>query len=659
VDGQGTQIASLGENSRLLIDETLLSEVASEDTTVRDAFAMQTALEQGEALPDDPTAVGEEPPAAAGDDPFQSDGPGYHGGDQSAGDVDPRGLGIDPPSNPEDILLAKSSVADLAVEAEGPPPPGLFIVGSDPLSDQGEPGSDEYPTEGPGQPFENDVPGSTTEHTVYPEGGPESAAIIGGAGADTLVGDVGGYSLNTNYIVVMDVSQSMVAGGRTRLADLKTATIDMIDSVYSKVENSTNGYVKFNLMTFDDNANPRAEPAWISFQKVGDTVIVQDSIGDQNSGGMEDIRAWINGLTTFLGGTNYQDAFDKAGTLVSPSGENHVIFITDGIPNLSQPYDTSLTALELKVDSIRAVGIQMSASSKAVLDDVDNVDPVNGAANAENANELIDHLNDAIPHINVDATGSDQLTGDEGNDLIFGDVLNTDGVSEDLAASRPELDLSSIENLEDGLGWEVFARLEANTDWERADTIQYIQDNHQALAGETKGADGDGREGGHDQIDGGAGDDIIYGQEGNDTITGGSGDDTISGGSGTDTIDGGAGTDTLLVTEATLDFSNLSDTLSSMEAIRLGDDGEAQSITNLTADMVLDMSDTDSLAISGGDDGDTLVLDSSWTQSVTNPDTYEAQTTGLNPTTVSIVVSDVNVNLNGTVYDDQGNAVTP
>ncbi|MGO3929235.1 type I secretion C-terminal target domain-containing protein [Rhodopseudomonas pseudopalustris] len=95
----------------------------------------------------------------------------------------------------------------------------------------------------------------------------------------------------------------------------------------------------------------------------------------------------------------------------------------------------------------------------------------------------------------------------------------------------------------------MFQQLEVTTSlpaWSRADTLEYIAANHQALAQES------GRSGGADTINGGVGNDIIYGQEGNDSIIGGTGSDTLSGGSGQDTFKwlagdlNGGGVDTII-----------------------------------------------------------------------------------------------------------------
>jgi Ca2+-binding RTX toxin-like protein len=111
--------------------------------------------------------------------------------------------------------------------------------------------------------------------------------------------------------------------------------------------------------------------------------------------------------------------------------------------------------------------------------------------------------------------GADEISGRDGDDIIFGDVPNSDAL-----ATAEGIDLPP------GSGWFVFEALEAgqspsSPDWDRGDTISYIRDpaNQPNLIGAGRG------EG--DTIDGGAGDDVIFGQGGDDSLTGGPGADTF------------------------------------------------------------------------------------------------------------------------------------
>ncbi|OOE89552.1 hypothetical protein BZG76_14020 [Salinivibrio sp. AR647] len=131
--------------------------------------------------------------------------------------------------------------------------------------------------------------------------------------------------------------------------------------------------------------------------------------------------------------------------------------------------------------------------------------------------------------------GSDQVTGNEGDDVLFGDSVNTDNLPWGIDGNpeRPA-------DLPDGAGLEglkVF--LEASQGHEPSDIelYQYIKDNHALF-----NVEGDIR-GGDDTLEGGEGNDILYGQGGDDTLSGGRGDDTLIGGRGEDTLIGGTGSD--------------------------------------------------------------------------------------------------------------------
>ena len=124
--------------------------------------------------------------------------------------------------------------------------------------------------------------------------------------------------------------------------------------------------------------------------------------------------------------------------------------------------------------------------------------------------------------------GADEIDGGDGDDVIFGDMPNTDT-------------LSAAEGLSllPGSGWFVFDALEAGqgttVGWDQDDSVAYLRNlvNWAELS-----ADGRGKS---DTIDGGAGNDVIFSQGGDDILTGGTGADTFvhnlgNGSEGTDSI---------------------------------------------------------------------------------------------------------------------------
>nr|WP_319394811.1 retention module-containing protein [uncultured Desulfobacter sp.] len=605
-DGRTLDLAG---NSQVVLDETVVATVAPQDAVVAEVQELQAALEAGDDIPDEETAAGEED---AGHDYNLA----YYAGDQSGGEVDSYLFGT---------TYGDEAVDFPAIEGEqdpeaAPEPNPVFIVGSS----------------------DDDEGSFGTEHTVNPyEGG--QGEILGQAGADILVGDPGSITpVSNNYILVLDFSDSMTnEPDDTDLDKLRSAeinsTIALINDIKTSVENAVDGYkVKINLLPFAKSADAEENSAWISFENVNGTVVIEEGINSTDQ--YEGIMDWIQNYTTSadylenVGWTNYFAAFSEAYSLIDSDNyaQNNVIFISDGSdngkmlyrngvdlyvnPDYGDPYSDYNTAYEQAynalngedVESIRAVGIDMSSDRAANrMEGIDTTDE--GAISIQSGqlyNEMYDLMIPQEIDYSLDPAGNDVIYGNDGNDLIFGDVLNTDGLLNVITNSESDYynedyDLSTIVDLPPGSGWEVFEKLEeANLDlWTREDTIRYIKDpdNHKNLVKETVLDDGDVRDGGDDYIYGGAGDDIIYGQEGDDTIDAGSGDDVV---------DGGSGFDTLAVTSETeLDFSNVSN----IESIDLNEDGVDQTVT-LSLDQVLSMTDEDNILQITGESGDSVTL---------------------------------------------------
>src|SRR5690625_3825242 len=151
--------------------------------------------------------------------------------------------------------------------------------------------------------------------------------------------------------------------------------------------------------------------------------------------------------------------------------------------------------------------------------------------------------------------GEDTIYGGDGDDIIFGDTINTVNLpwGEDGHPGRPEA-LELITGME---ALRLFLAKGGDPAAVTAEQIyDYIRENHELfnVEGDTYGADdtiydGAGDDlifggGGDDLIIGGEGDDILYGGAGEDRIFGGDGDDLIIGGQGDDILYGGAGDDT-------------------------------------------------------------------------------------------------------------------
>ncbi|MHA6639898.1 Ig-like domain-containing protein, partial [Stutzerimonas frequens] len=148
------------------------------------------------------------------------------------------------------------------------------------------------------------------------------------------------------------------------------------------------------------------------------------------------------------------------------------------------------------------------------------VDIVNNAADLKAA------LNGGSSSNSLVSIGNDTVTGGSGQDIIFGDVINTDN----LPWAENNLIKPDLPNGSGVAALEKFLEMKNGVAPTDADLYGYIRANHEQfnVSGDTRG--------GNDILDGGAGNDILYGQGGNDILVGGAGDDILYGGTGADTF---------------------------------------------------------------------------------------------------------------------------
>ena len=123
-------------------------------------------------------------------------------------------------------------------------------------------------------------------------------------------------------------------------------------------------------------------------------------------------------------------------------------------------------------------------------------------------------------------------------------------------------------------------------------------------------------------------------------LIGGSGDDILVWDSAELTIDGGAGTDTLQIDNGGADLTTFAGTFTGIEAIDLTANGK-QTVT-LTAQDVLDMSDTDTVTIDGVGPDD-LDAGTGWTDGGVAGG-YHTYTQGL-----ATLLVDTSVSVNGDI----------
>ncbi len=225
--------------------------------------------------------------------------------------------------------------------------------------------------------------------------------------------------------------------------------------------------------------------------------------------------------------------------------------------------------------AIEAVGINVDEAEWDILDQVEgelagNPDPpsdpkgTHSADNITTAEDLTDVLS-SLANLLV-PVGEDVIDGGDDDDVIFGDVINTDH----LASTA-----FGLADTHDGAGYPALIAFltefaEAGTMAGVAPTDEqvraYIFDDPSQfiVPGDTRGE--------ADTIAGGGGDDVIFGQGGADDITGGTGADTLTGGSGIDQFnyaegDGGA---TIALADVITDFEDGTDMIGLMGGLTFG-----------------------------------------------------------------------------------------
>jgi len=317
---------------------------------------------------------------------------------------------------------------------------------------------------------------------------------------------------------------------------------DAVNNLLTDFNAFSSGSIKVHVVSFSTTATTNG------------TFTVTDDAG------FNDAVAEINSLQP-LGATNYEDALLQANNWWT-SGDpitgatNFTYFISDGQPNTINDGSGTKTLLDgtaidhangtlddtdeigtLQAQSdVRAIGITVGTTNE-----LDQIDSNSNAVDLNDPNDLNAELQESDPVTVLDPTGDDVLFGEEGDDFLFGDAVNTDQLADDQG-------LTTLE----GSGWAVFEQLESgqgsDPNWSRADTIDYLRNNAGLAGSETVSDKGNTRDGGDDELNGGAGNDTIFGQEGNDVLNGQAGDDTLYGGSGADIFlfeNAGDGVDTI------------------------------------------------------------------------------------------------------------------
>ncbi|QTL93969.1 retention module-containing protein [Aeromonas jandaei] len=316
-------------------------------------------------------------------------------------------------------------------------------------------------------------------------------AILGGVGADVLIGDVGGVTSGSyNLTFMVDMSGS-ISNSEFQLMK------DAINNLLAKF--SGIAQLQVEIGTFADSS-----------KYVGTYTSVSAA------------QQAVSNLVQSGGGTNYEAALKQLNTMMTgdpAANHKYVYFLTDGEPTAGNWTNSAqiatgiatLSALSASDVVINAVGIGVPSGASFG----NNLNAIDNTADNYLAVDSFDDLSSGLGSLfTAVSVGSDLLQGGAGNDVIFGDSIHADNT--------------------DG-GW--FEFVADNPGKSGGQLLNELYSQHAEYGKE-------GAVGGDDTLEGGDGNDVLYGQKGNDILIGGDGIDILVGGSGSDTLTGGSGSDT-------------------------------------------------------------------------------------------------------------------
>ncbi|USD95929.1 hypothetical protein CTT30_07485 [Vibrio coralliilyticus] len=410
--------------------------------------------------------------------------------------------------------------------------------------------------------------------------------IVGNGDHELIVGDVQGIQIiagqDYNIAFVLDTSGSM--GGRVGTA--KTEIIEVFDQLLSTANSGDNaGTVNILLTEFATNSGVTISVDLSSPTARADFVSQISNI-ENNGSGLTNYETSFDAAVEWFD-SNTNDQAENITYFITdgyPNISNHLNVTSDDFDQLVLDYDTSTkdvvtlddilpdnysvgTAVSYKgeeiVSSSGAVkspltgatlgnlsysgGLRYTDGSNAsvqarhmyqVLALISAVEAV-GIGNGINEATLSQYDSDGVvvPNINVDKLaetilgqevtleqGEDNIEGGQGNDILFGDLIDFDNI-----------DGQGIAALQKYVASETSSPL---ADVSAEDVHSYVRQSHSDF---DVSRDGDQ----DDTLSGGAGDDILFGQGGDDTLDGGAGNDILLGGAGDDTLIGGLGSDIL------------------------------------------------------------------------------------------------------------------
>ncbi|MFX5415143.1 BapA prefix-like domain-containing protein [Acinetobacter baumannii] len=291
-------------------------------------------------------------------------------------------------------------------------------------------------------------------------------SLIGTTGDDVLAGDTGG--LKTNFVaghnynvsIVLDLSGSMLfAMDGTSNPQAGTSRLDMAKKglkafIQQMVDHD--GVINLQLASFSstntgNNAGNQYNKSWVvgkgNLQEIFNYIdALQAGGGTRPDLGWKKAENWFDGSLTGLASGSVK---------ANSSYENQTYFLTDGEPSpkgtggtalagtanetQKQSYDADFVGLTEK-SKVFAVGVSSAVSSNTVSrydNTAENGDKIlnwskdnHGDANAiADADKLIAYLIGGSENFIPADVGNDVVKGGAGDDILFGDAMNTDWIT--------------------------------------------------------------------------------------------------------------------------------------------------------------------------------------------------------------------------------------
>ncbi|MHC8347092.1 immunoglobulin-like domain-containing protein [Pseudomonas sp. RT6P73] len=342
-------------------------------------------------------------------------------------------------------------------------------------------------------------------------------------------------SVNLNdpnaLILLKAVLDSMASGGGTNYEDVFKTTANWFQSADAIANTGAK-----NLTYFITDGKPtyyqsgeQTNPTLFGNVKLDDVITTTNYKLGQTYSGYLDSTHYLtidnSGTVTLQTYKNSWGGYwssSELGTIRAEGNGTYELSYRDGNGSTtgSSAIDNSTSGFALldKVSTVEAIGLNKDVTLSDLKPYDSDKTPQTNIDPKDLANSIIGHTEATMP-------GADTVSGGNGNDLLFGDLVSFNGIA--------------------GEGYQAmqaFVAKETGVDVSKVTTSnvhQFITEHYSAF-------DVSGAHDGNDTLLGGAGNDILFGQGGNDLLDGGKGNDILLGGKGNDSLMGGQGNDILI-----------------------------------------------------------------------------------------------------------------